>query len=151
MKTSIFKGLILFFLTLQISAFSKPTANINEKVLKTFEAAFPNAAQVSWREEGENYFVHFKLGEVTSEIQYDHQGNFISSFRYYSNPSLLPLQLVCKLNKKFVGKSVYGITEYSTDSDTVYYIKLEDATTFTTVKATEDGAMSVTEKFEKQR
>ncbi|MES1250187.1 MAG: hypothetical protein ABUL46_05850, partial [Chitinophaga rupis] len=110
----------------------------------------PGAMQVSWREEAEHYFVHFTQASAVSEIEYDQEGNFISSFRYYKSPDLLPVHIICRLNKKFKDKAIFGITEFSTGSETNYYIKLEDPQRFTTVRAGEDGSLVVTEKLRKQ-
>jgi hypothetical protein len=41
------------------------------------------------------------------------------------------------------------VTEVSTDSTVEYFIKLEDATSWTTVRANIDGGMTVVEKYKK--
>jgi len=46
-------------------------------------------------------------------------------------------------------KKVFGVTEMTTDSAVEYYIKLEDATNWITVKSNVDGNLSVVEKYKK--
>jgi hypothetical protein len=98
----------------------------------------------------DHYFVHFKDHEVLSEIEYDHDGNFIASERYYKDADLLPLHLAWELHKKFADKSIFGITETNTETDTYYYVKLEDSKQWMTIKGSSDGIVQVVEKFNKQ-
>jgi hypothetical protein len=151
MKTKL-TGLIgLFVLLAQMHAFAgKSPATINEKLIKAFQTAFPMAEKVDWNENGDHYFVHFRENSVISEIEYDHDGNFIESERYYKDVSLIPIHLAWELHKRFPDKTIFGITETNTDSETDYYIKLEDSKGWITVKGTSDGICHVVEKFNKQ-
>jgi hypothetical protein len=68
--------------------------------------------------------------------------------RYYTEKNL-PVTILCRLQKKYADKTVFGVTEVSTESTVEYFIKLEDATTWTTVRANIDGGMQVVEKYKK--
>lgn len=124
-------------------------STVNEKIVKAFRDAFPLAEKVDWIEKGDHVYVHFKEHEVLSEIEYDHDGNFLFSERYYTNADMLPLHLSWELHKKFHDKTVFGVTEATTESETFYFIKMEDSMEWITIKATSDGSMQVTEKFNK--
>ncbi len=152
MKTKLagFICLFVFYAQMHAIAGNSPAA-VNEKLIKAFEAAFPLAEKVDWNENGGHYFVHFKYQDVLSQIEYDPDGNFIASARYYKSASLLPLHLAWELQKKFAGKSVFGVTETNTESETCYYIKLEDQKEWVTVKGFSDGTMQVVEKLYKQQ
>ena len=78
---------------------------------------------------------------MLSEIEYDHDGNFIGSDRYYKDASLLPLHLEWELHKRYANKTVFGITEMNTECRNQYYVKLEDKKEWVTVKGTADGLM----------
>jgi hypothetical protein len=151
MKTKL-AGLIgLFVLIAQIPSLAgNGIATVNEKLIRAFQTAFPLAEQVDWNEQGDHYFVHFKEHEVLSEIEYDHDGNFIASERYYRSADLLPLHLAWELRRKFANKTVYGVTETNTESETYYYVKLQDSKEWITVKGSPDGAVQVIEKLNKQ-
>jgi hypothetical protein len=151
MKTKL-TGLVgLFVLLAQMHAVAgKSPATVNEKLIKAFQTAFPMAEKVDWNENGDHYFVHFRENSVISEIEYDHDGNFIESERYYKDVSLIPIHLAWELHKKFPDKTIFGITETNTDSETDYYVKLEDSKGWITVKGTSDGICHVVEKFNKQ-
>jgi hypothetical protein len=151
MKTKLAGLICLFVLLTQTHVFADngPFA-VNEKLLKAFRDAFPLAEKVDWKDNGEHYFVHFRENAVLSEIEYDHEGNFVKSERYSKSVSLLPLHLSWELRKKFPDKTVFGITETNTDAETYYYIKLEDGKEWMTVKGSVDGNLVVIEKFFKQ-
>lgn len=122
--------------------------DISEKLLKLFSQTFPKAEQVKWVEQPDKYTVDFKDDGVPTKVEYDKDGNFVSSVRYY-NGKQLPVNIICKLEKKYPTKTVFGVTEMTTETSVEYYIKLEDATTWMTVKSTVDGAMEVVEKYKK--
>ena len=151
MKTRLAGLISLFVLVAQlnVSAGTGP-ATINEKLIKAFQTAFPLAEKVDWNEEGGHYFVHFKENSVVSEIEYDHDGNFIESERYYKDVSLIPIHLAWELHKKFPDKTVFGITETNTEAGTDYFVKLEDDKGWITVKGSAEGSCMVVEKFSKQ-
>ena len=150
MKTK-FAGIAFLFLVftqLNVKA-GKGPFTVNEKLIQAFQAAFPLAEKVDWNESGDHYFVHFKDHEILSEIEYDHEGNFLASERYYKSADMLPIHLAWALHKKFPNKTVYGITETSTEGETLYYIKMQDAKEWITVKGSSDGITQVIERFNK--
>jgi hypothetical protein len=122
--------------------------DVNERLLQTFKNTFPDAQEVQWKESPDKYTVNFKAGGLVTLIEYDKDGEFMSSVRYYSE-SNLPVNILCKLHKKYPEKKVFGVTEKATESNVEYFIKLEDATTWVTVKSSGEGSMSVVEKFKK--
>lgn len=128
--------------------------DVNAKLIKAFESAFPKAQAVDWSETRDYYFVHFKEDSrentANMEIEYDHDGNFIESERYSSDPSMLPVHLAWEINKKYKGKSIFGITEVNNDEGTVYFVKLQDAKEWITVSGDSQGIEGVTERFNKQ-
>ena len=136
------------FLALSAGAFANDGRTINEKLLETFKQTFPNAEQVKWMEQPDKYTVNFKEDGILTKIDYDMDGNFVSSLRYYSEKNL-PVNVICKLQKKYADKKVFGVTEMTTDSAVEYYIKLEDATSWITVKSNVDGNLTVVEKYKK--
>jgi hypothetical protein len=121
---------------------------ISDKLLQAFKQAFPDAQQVKWAEMEDKYMVNFRQGEVLTKIEYDKEGNFLSSIRYYSEKSL-PVNVLVRLQKKYADKKVFGVTEITSDNVVEYYIKLEDPNNWITVKSNADGNMQVVEKYKK--
>jgi hypothetical protein len=151
MKTKLFVLFCLLLLSAQMQVLANNSpATVNEKLIKAFQEAFPQAQTVDWKENGDYYFVHFKENASVSEIQYDHDGNFIESEKYYSDVDMLPLHLAWELNKKFKGKTVFGVTEITSDTETYYYVKLQDDKEWITVKGNSYSIEKVVEKFNKQ-
>ncbi|HEY4290731.1 MAG TPA: PepSY-like domain-containing protein [Puia sp.] len=135
-------------LSLSAGAFANENFTISDKLLQAFKQTFPDAQQVKWAEQEDKYMVNFKQGDILTKIEYDKEGNFLSSLRYYSEKNL-PVSIICRLQKKYGDKKVFGVTEMTTDSAVEYYIKLEDETTWTTVRSNADGNMQVIEKYKK--
>ena len=139
---------VIFLLSVSAGVFANEGFAINEKLLQTFKQTFPDAQQVKWLEQEDRYTVNFKENGILTKIDYDKDGNFISSLRYYTEKNL-PINILVKLQKKYADKKVFGITEMTTDAAVDYYIKLEDATNWITIKSNADGNMSVVEKYKK--
>ena len=144
------KNLLVTVCLLSLSAgvFANGNFAISDKLLQAFKQTFPDAQQVKWAEQEDKYMVNFKQGDVLTKIEYDKEGNFLSSLRYYSEKNL-PVSILCRLQKKYGDKKIFGVTEMTTDSAVEYYIKLEDETTWITVRSNADGNMQVIEKYKK--
>jgi hypothetical protein len=123
-------------------------ATINEKVLATFKSTFPTAQEVAWQEFPDHYVVNFMEEGVRNRINYDRDGNFIGATRYYSAEHL-PVNILTRVAKKYPNRTIFGVTEVETDSNTDYYIKLEDSENWTTVKSDDSGNMQIIETYKK--
>jgi hypothetical protein len=130
------------------TAGTTPTTTISDKLLQAFKQTFPDAIQVKWVEEPTRYTVSFKQNEILTKVEYDKDGNFVSSLRYYSEKNL-PVTVLCQLQKKYAGKTIFGVTELATEVSTEYYIKLVDDRNWTTVRSDADGNMQLVEKYKK--
>jgi hypothetical protein len=120
----------------------------NEKVLKAFNETFSSAQEVRW-EEFPNYFtVSFVSGGIRAKVNYDKDGNMMSSLRYYA-PQLLPLYILNKVNRENPKKKLFGVTELTYNGSITYYIKMEDTAHWYTLKVDVDGNTMITEKYKK--
>jgi hypothetical protein len=142
-------GLVFFACILGFSNLSAAVTEISDKVMRSFKQTFPFAEKVNWQEFADRYSVHFEERDIRTVVDYDRDGNFLGSKRYYQENNL-PVNILCKIRKKYADKTIFGVTEISTEYSTEYYIKLEDAGSWTTVKSDAYGAMEVTEKYKKQ-
>jgi hypothetical protein len=140
--------LACFLLTLSAGVFAAADGNISDKLLQAFNKTFPDAQQVKWAETEDKYMVNFKQGDILTKVVYDKEGNFLNSLRYYTEKNL-PVNILCRLQKRYSDKKVFGVTEITSDTNVEYYIKLEDAQNWITVKSNVDGAMQVVEKYKK--
>ena len=138
--------LACIFATLTVAAANPP--EVTEKVLKAFEQTFVSATDVVWHERENTYEARFKQSEIVSRASYDKEGNLLYTTRYYGE-EMLPINILTKLKKKFVGKTVYGITESATENDVNYHIVLQDEKNWYIVKADGMGTMELFKKYKK--
>ena len=143
------KKLIIFtclFAALSATASNPP--EVSEKVLKAFNETFMKATEVVWYEVQNLYEASFKQSEVISRAIYDQDGNLLRTTRYYSQENL-PINILTKLQKRFAGKSVYGITELSTDDEVSYHITMQDEKNWYIIKADNWGGLDLEKKYKK--
>ncbi len=143
MKKIVVVALMAFFSS---AIFANPTG-VSERVLKIFKETFANAQEVKWVELDNSYSVSFSQEGVQTKVVYDLDGNLMSSLRYY-NPQRLPLNVLGKLQKKYKDRTLFGVTEYATDHDVIYYVKMFDAKFWYTIKI-DGGSMEQYEKLKR--
>lgn len=117
-------------------------------MLTAFKQTFPDAQQVRWAEQEDKYIVNFRQGEILTKIEYDKEGEFVSSLRYYKEKNL-PVSILCRLQKKYSDKKIFGVTEMTTEGSVEYYVKVEDAGNWYTIHSNSDGNMQIVEKYKK--
>jgi hypothetical protein len=141
---------ILLFVCLLVAGFGTMAVagNIDEKLVHTFREIYPDAVQVNWLEYPETYAVNFEQGKVKETIIFKKDGTFIKSTRYYMK-EYLPYHLVAAIQEKYPEKKIFSVTEISSPYNIDYFIKLEDAKTWMTVKLDAEGNIKVLEKFRK--
>jgi hypothetical protein len=122
--------------------------SISDKLLQAFQQTFPDAKQVKWVEEPNGYQVTFRQNDILTKVEYDKDAHFLTSLRYYTEKNL-PVTIICQLQKKYAGKTVWGVTEMSTESSTEYYVKLVDDRNWYTVRSDSEGNMQTIEKYRK--
>ena len=139
------------FLAIAVCAsFYASAANpgIDDKIEKNFKASFPNAEKITWYENDSYYEVLFTSNQVTCRLWYDRDGAVTKTERYYKADGLSPF-ILAKLNKKFEGKNVFGVTEVATDAGVTYHIILEDAKKWYHVTADGTGSLRLEKKLTK--
>ena len=149
MKKVILSAAILFVTACSFANTTSLPALTPEKAIKAFKATFKDVQNVSWSDaENDIYTVKFSQQGISTFVKYDGEGNFLSSRRYY-NADKLPVDIQCKLKKKFSDRTVFGVTEYSIGDDVNYYVKMEDSKSWITVKIDNGHNLEVTEKYQK--
>ena len=143
------KKLIIFtclFAALSATASNPP--EVSEKVLKAFNETFMKATEVVWHEVQNLYEESFKQSEVISRAIYDQDGNLLRTTRYYSQENL-PINILTKLQKRFAGKTVYGVTELSMEDQVSYHITMQDDKNWYIIKADNWGSLELEQKYKK--
>jgi len=148
-KSITMKKLIILtclFATLSVAASNPP--EVTEKVLKAFNGTFMKATDVVWHETQNYYEASFKQSEILSRAIYDTEGNLLRTTRYYSQENL-PIHILTKIQKKYAGKSIYGVTELSMEGEVTYHITLQDETRWYVIKSDSWGTLELSQKFKK--
>lgn len=120
----------------------------NEKVLKSFNETFNSAQEVKWEEYNDYFTVSFVHSGIRSKVNYDRDGNMLGSIRYYA-PELLPLNIINKLKNENKSKKLFGVTEVTRGNEVTYYVKIEDAKHWITLKVDAAGNSRVYERYKK--
>jgi hypothetical protein len=143
MKKIIYMALLLT----SFAATAATTPAVNEKVLKAFKQTFTTAQNVTWEEfENTNYQANFKQNEIIVKAMFDSEGNLLETLRYYGEKEL-PANIKAKLNKKYSGKEIFGVTEAVSDSDVSYYVTLKDEKTWLVIKSDPYANFQQVDKF----
>ncbi|HEX6429293.1 MAG TPA: hypothetical protein VF008_16465 [Niastella sp.] len=139
---------IMFAVLVTAGAYAFDPFNPNEKVLKAFNETFTSVQEVRWEEFPNYYAVSFVSGGIRAKVNYDKEGNMMSSLRYYA-PQLLPLYILNKITKENPKRKIFGVTEVTAGGNIAYYIKLEDAQNWYTLKVDAEGNSRQVEKYKK--
>jgi len=141
----------LIILTCLFAAFCAKASSppeVTEKVLKAFSETFMKATDVVWHEVKNYYEASFKQSEIISRAVYDQDGNLVRTTRYYSQENL-PINILTKIQKRYAGKSIYGITELSSEDQVSYHITLQDEKNWYIIKADNWGSLELEQKYRK--
>ncbi len=123
---------------------AKPDANL----LSIFHDQFPDAEQVVWEALPESFMANFYDHGVHTQITYDKNDAFVSSMRYYEERTM-PHRLLNVLKKRYTGKTIFAITELTTEFGTEYHIKLQDEKTWLMVTMDSEGNIQNADEYKK--
>ena len=116
------------------------------KILQRFNETFPNAKNVKWIDDKDGYFVSFSQNENYNKVFYNKDGDFVYSLKY-SNGDQLPTNIAMALNKKFGETKMLGVTEVTTQTSTVYNVKLSKDEKLYCLNILTDGTIVKQEDF----
>jgi hypothetical protein len=147
------KKLVVLFAAFVVSFQTFAYDPINEKLIRSFKSSFPNAAQVNWQEIQNAFIVSFVDQNIRARAYYDKEGALTQVIRYYHEQTL-PFNILHTIKQQFGGKKIFGIVEVTAPSadktlQTEYFVKLEDARHWITVKVYSDGNTTVTQRLRK--
>lgn len=142
MKTAIVYALSLLIMA---TATAAPGSSLQEK----FNATFPNAKNVKWIDDKDGFFVSFTQNGNFKKVLYNKGGDFVCSWKY-TDGSDLPVNIIIKLNKKFEGSKILGVTEYTAGEDMFYNIKVSKGEKLYNLDILSNGTIARQQKFNTQ-
>lgn len=142
---------MLFCLTVAVitgnSTFASPLPDASEKIVKLFHHDFPEVKQQTFHDEGDSYVIYFKKEAGSScRVYYDAAGTVTKSVNYYPVSGLNPF-IRAKVNARYKGKSIVGITEVVSSEGHFYQIQLQDDQHWFVISATATGDITLEKKF----
>jgi hypothetical protein len=146
------KKFIIIFSSLLLS-FSLFARDPEVDLIKIFSSSFPKAEHVHWYEMPKAWVVNFVTDGIRSRVVYLKDGKVTEFTRYYFEQNL-PFVIRSKVKEAYPKKNIFGVIEVSTLTETgasrlEYFIKLEDAKSWITVKSDNDGNLTTEEKYKK--
>jgi hypothetical protein len=130
-------------------AIAVPLSSASEKILKIFHAEFPEIKTQSFFDYGDSYLVYFKKDDLTTgRVYYDKDGKMTRSIRYYFEAQLNPF-IKDKVNAKYKGKNIFGVTEIISSDEHFYQVILQDEKNWYTIESDDTGNMTMVNKLRK--
>ena len=142
--------IIISSLLLSFSLFARDP---EENLIKVFSSSFPKAENVHWYEMPKAWVVNFVTDGIRSRVVYLKDNKVTEFTRYYFEQNL-PFLIRSKVKETYPNKNIFGVIEVSIITENgasrlEYFIKLEDAKGWMTVKSDNDGNLTVEEKYKK--
>jgi hypothetical protein len=136
MKQSIIVTVLLTIFTSY--SFATPTKDISSSIKTSFHQDFQNARILSIESYQTFTKLTFNMNDAVLSAFYTENGELLAVTRNILS-SQLPLNLLSSLRKKFSTYWISDLFEFDRDSQTCYYISLENADTKMTLRSNGDS------------
>ncbi|GGH78010.1 hypothetical protein HNQ91_003975 [Filimonas zeae] len=133
-------------ITLVTSAYA---ADVNDKTLNLFKAAYPGAEKVHYKTVGELVSITFVLNNTSMQAFYNEEGEQVAVSRVIAY-KLLPLKAIKVLGNKFCGYTATEVIEMEyKNEDNAYYVSFVNDSQKVIVKVSAGGEVSTFKKSAK--
>ena len=123
---------------------------INNKAVRNFTKDYKKATGVTWMNtSGGQFAAYFSSDNIQSLVVYNKKGNYECMLRYYKEDKL-PREIRGLVKSAYYDFDIYLVTEVHRNDKIAYVVKMEDKTSWKTVKVV-DGEMEVTEDYTKSK
>jgi hypothetical protein len=142
-------GLVVMTLVMFTTTFAKNIAdNVNAKALHTFNQKFADAKEVNWIKTDAYYKATFKMNDQVYTAFITEAGEWMGVSR--NLPSYqLPINLQTDLKKSYSQYWISELFEFATESETFYYVVVENADQKLTLKSVGSGDWTTFKKVKK--
>ena len=137
---------------LKVSRESTPVSisEINTKALRNFAKEFKNITGEKWIKTSNGLFAaQFVSDDIQNLVCYNKKGNFECMLRYYKEQKL-PREVRQLVKSSYYDFNIYLVTEAHRNGKIVYIVKMEDKTSWKTIKIA-DGEMATIEEYAKSK
>lgn len=135
--------------TFTLGVYAFPPSDVSGKVLESFHRDFPNVQQPTIRTSGNSVMVYFKEDDHSScRVFYDLNGVLQEVIKYYDASKLSPF-IRSKVNEKYAGKEISGVTEIVLANNRYYQLNIQDTKIWYQIKCSADGTVTTEKKWRK--
>lgn len=110
-------------------------------VLNTFKTNFPDARDVEWEKQGDDYEVEFDHNQIDHNAYIDASGKLIL-YKYDINPNDLPQAVKNTIQAEFKDYQIDDADLVEKDGEKLYEVELESNITDRQVAFTQDGEVT---------
>ncbi|HTE26605.1 hypothetical protein [Flavitalea sp.] len=123
-------------------------SSVNSKVLKSFHRNFKMDAPVQWSTDEQFYLAYFVKDGIQHRITYRKNGSMVQTMKTYSVKHLNK-DVRSQIEETYDGYDITGVTELSSNADTVYFVNIESRRKLKEVISYE-GELMVRKQFDLQ-
>jgi hypothetical protein len=134
--------------TLVSKAILTEESSVNSKVLKSFRRSFKTQTPVQWSTDEQFYLAYFVENGIQHRITYRKNGSMVQTMKTYSAEHL-DKNVRSQVEETYDGYDITGVTELSSESDTVYFVNIESRRKLKEVVVYE-GELMVRKQFDLQ-
>ena len=121
------KILLIWILSVSgITVFASPESKIPSPIVRSFQQSFAAAKEVNWSVTNEVIKVDFVFNAQNIKAYYDGEGNLLGLGKNILSTDL-PVFLSKNLKDSYKNYWISEVMEYSTKSETTYYVVVENA------------------------
>ncbi len=133
-----------------------PAVSVNEnmapaamsKAVRNFKKTFKNITDEKWYEMPDGYRVNFILNNIRCRLDYDKNGNWLHTIRYYDEKQL-PVEVRRLVVSSYLDYTIRTVEEIEVPHNTIFYvIHLEGETNWINIKVA-DNEINELEKIKK--
>ena len=121
---------------------------VMSKAVRNFKKIFKNVSNEKWYEMPDGYRVNFTAKDIRCRLDYDKNGNWMHTIRYYDEKKL-PLEVRRLVVSNYLDYSIRTVEEIETPRNSIFYvIHLEGETNWINIKVS-DNEINELEKIKK--
>lgn len=129
---------------------TESSAAINSKAVKDFSRTYKKQNNESWYTIDDGFVAVFTNDGVKTNVYYDKKGRLIGDIRTYQEDKL-PKYIRHLVKSTYYDFNIINVNELTAGNQKVYLVKLEDKTSYKTIRVQEGEEMTETEAFQKSK
>jgi hypothetical protein len=125
-------------------------AGINARAVKNFKKSFKTQNSADWFTIEDGFMAVFTKDAIKTKVFYDKKGRLIGEILSYTEDKL-PKEIRHRVKSTYYDYNIIHVHELRADDVTVYLVKIEDKTSFKTIRVQDGEEMTEKDAFEKSK